>query len=54
MPKDVIMTQLVHMLSSGNNQSQSTVAHILSRFAQYGELEFAWKPLSFDGCLEDM
>ncbi len=41
MLKDVIMSQLVHMLSSENSHVQRTGATTLSKFVQYGELELA-------------
>ncbi len=42
MPKDVIISQLVHMLSS--EEVKRSGANALSMFAQYGKLELAWKP----------
>ena len=40
MPKDDIVSQLVHMLSSENSQLQRSGASTLSRFAEHGEHEF--------------
>ena len=55
MPKDVIMPQLVHMLSNENSDVQRCGADTLSEFAEYGEHELAWKSFSIsDGVLEDM
>ena len=46
MPGDNIMSQLVEMLTSENNNLQSSGASTLSAFAQYGEDVLSWKPFS--------
>ena len=49
MPMDDIISQLVHLLSSGNVAGSS---YTLSDFANYGEHELAWKPFNNpDSCL---
>ena len=49
------MTQLVHMLSSENSGVQRCGADTLSKFAEYGEHELAWKSFHIaDSVLEDM
>ncbi len=46
MPKDVITSQLVDMLSSENTVNKNSGAQALSEFVQCGEHELAWKPFS--------
>ena len=55
MPKDVIVPQLVDMLSSENSDVKRSGADTLSEFAKYGEHELAWKSFSIsDSFVEDM
>ena len=46
MPIDVIVTQLVNMLSSENSDVKRSGADTLSVFAQYGQHRLAWKSFS--------
>ena len=55
MLKNVIVPQLVDMLSSENSPLQSKCALILSKLGQYGEHELTWKSFSTsDSFVEDM
>ena len=47
MPKNVIVPQLVDMLSSKNSDVKRSGAGALSEFSQYGEHELAWKHSAF-------